>query len=185
MFEDNFDEVIRDLEDRINRVDEVQRKTLEEICWIVKQRAGRNVESAFTWVDPDGKVEVSKINVNTTNLRNKWNHLVSGDTGSVESGVDYASSVEFGTPPGTSVPIEDLKLWFIRKKKIATTGLKAGKRRVKALSDEERVNTAVYFIHKKIFEEGILPSPFLRPAPYQEMRRIEKVIDKRINTLLI
>lgn len=65
--------------------------------------------------------------------------------------IGYGKDIEFGTPPGTYVSIEELKDWCRLK-----------------LGDEN----AAYAVAKKILNEGIDPKPFIRPVIDTELKQI-------------
>lgn len=159
----NLDKVIEDVDRIIHELEAAENDILDEMGLMVENQAMDNVRSEF-----QTKWGLSKVNVNTGNLAAKWTRRVEDHKIIVASGVKYAYNVEYGTRPGTWVPFNDLRQWFIRKKKIP-------------LKKRETVDSIVSRIQKKIYLKGILPSPFLRPAPYQQSENIKAMIQRRID----
>jgi hypothetical protein len=58
-------------------------------------------------------------------------------------------ALEFGGQPGNWPPVDELRKWVRRK------GLADGR---------QEVDSTAYLVGRKIFEEGIDPSPHIRPA---------------------
>lgn len=158
----NLDEKIKDIDKLISEVESIEPEILEDMGLLVETQAKENVRREFST-----EFGQSRVNVNTGNLAEKWRHRVEGKKVIVENYSGYAYNVEYGTKPGTWVPFYDLQLWFIRKSGIP-------------LSDKKRWGGAVKNIQKNIFAHGILPSPFLRPAPRQQAGNVKAMIELRV-----
>ena len=76
----------------------------------------------------------------------------------VQYSIDYASDIEFGTPPGTQADFASIRKWVIRK---------LGVPKVNATQ-------AAANIIKHIFEQGTDARPFLRQAVNQAVEEMNK-----------
>lgn len=97
--------------------------------------------------------QLEKIDaVDTGNLKNSIRFEASPDKITIIM-AGHGKNVEWGSPVGTKVPIEDLKGWCKRK-----------------LGDEN----LAFAVAKKIEEQGIEPRPFIRPTLHQKLPLIIK-----------
>jgi len=129
-------------------------KALQDACWEIADRIFSEAQTNLavrTWITEGSNGPYSSVITDTGELLGSGTIERTKTGAHIEFESEHATSVEYGLPEGTSVPVEPLIKWARRKI---------------GMSEKEAENAA-WAIHTKIYQQGIEARPFLREAIYK------------------
>lgn len=90
------------------------------------------------------------------------------DVGFFPSNKGYAEAVEYGKKAGSFPPLAEIRAWAKKKLRI----------------EERRLNSAAFFISRKIARKGTRPQPFFTPAVQKNQQEIMDAISEAVSKVI-